>query len=149
MTDKTYEEAIRSFAALRNESPFENNECEALYKEIMGRRIVEIVVENDALKIHFAGDAPNVKFFDDGQSCCESRYMTCDDDVKVLRSGFFLSASIRSAGSPKAKDEEEDWGVHDIQFLIIETTIGGITIANHNKHNGYYGGFSLKLEKLD
>ena len=35
-------------------------------------------------------------------------------------------------------------GVHEVQFLNIETSLGIITFETHNEHNGYYGGFYIK-----
>jgi hypothetical protein len=77
---------------------------------------------------------------DHGQSCCEHRYMTCDDDLSSFDGSEIRSMSVRDGGR-----QQVDYGDHEIQFLVIETTSGAITVATHNEHNGYYGGFSLQV----
>ena len=34
---------------------------------------------------------------------------------------------------------------HDVVFVDIRTDKAFVTIATHNEHNGYYGGFELSL----
>jgi hypothetical protein len=83
-----------------------------------------------------------LSFIDDGQSCGESRYMTCDDDLTPFIGSKFMGAEVRSG-----PDLEDEWGsVHNQEFLIINTTKGSFTVANHNEHNGYYGGFNIVVQ---
>ena len=35
---------------------------------------------------------------------------------------------------------------HEVQFLEIKTDRGVLTMANHNEHNGWYGGFWIVAE---
>ena len=78
---------------------------------------------------------------DTGQSCCETRYMTIDDDLTPFLGSVFYGAEITSAETWHEGDDEP----HDVQFADIHTSVGLFTIANHNMHNGYYAGFSLSV----
>lgn len=83
----------------------------------------------------------SIDIWDDGQSCCERRYMTCDDDVKSLV-GHALTR-IEAKEGPAVDGEYGD--LHEQVFVEVATDGGFITIANHNEHNGYYGGFGLTI----
>ncbi len=76
---------------------------------------------------------------DVAQSCCENRYMSCDDDLASF--GGARLRGIEIAEAPSVEGEHGD--VHDQQFLKVETTEGDFTVVTHNEHNGYYGGFSI------
>ncbi|MDC6673798.1 hypothetical protein OEZ80_25875, partial [Leclercia adecarboxylata] len=79
---------------------------------------------------------------DDGQSCCESRYMSTDDDLSSFVGATFLGCEIED-GPHEADDPD-----HETQFLIVSTSLGKFTVVNHNEHNGYYGGFSIRFEEM-
>jgi hypothetical protein len=118
-----------------------NEESAKAFQSVIGKKIISLSLgEDDALHFVFE-DESRFKLFDDGQSCCESRYMRTDDDLSLFIGANFLGAEIRDT-----TDVEDDGDVHEIQFLIINTNKGSFTMANHNEHNGYYGGFSLKAE---
>jgi hypothetical protein len=103
------------------------------------KKIKNIKMSEDALILYFT-DKTSIRIFDNGQSCCERRYMTTDDDYKSFKGARFFNCEIRNA-SRKSSD-----GEHEIQFLIINTSLGSFTIENHNEHNGYYGGFYMVVE---
>lgn len=94
----------------------------------------------DKLKITF-DDGKNIYIWDDGQSCCEHRYMTTDDDVSTLVGGELLH--IETKEGPYEEGEYGD--VHETVFVEVATDKGFITITTHNQHNGYYGGFGLTI----
>jgi hypothetical protein len=97
--------------------------------------------DDDAL--HFAfDDGSKIKLFDDGQSCCESRYMRTDDNLADYVGAQLLGAEIKEAPSVPAEYEE-----HEVQFLEVRTSKGCFTMTSHNEHNGYYGGFSIRAAK--
>lgn len=77
---------------------------------------------------------------DDGQSCCEDRHMTCDDDLASFDGATLLKITIEDG--PETSD---DWETHEQQFVKIDTSKGRITLVTHNVHNGYYGGFDVKI----
>ena len=104
--------------------------------EAIGREIQVVKCDEDTLKLFFT-DGSILRIVDEGQSCCESRYMTTDDDLSVFAGATYQGAEIRDA--PNMPDGEE----HEVAFLIITTSRGSFTVETHNEHNGYYGGFLI------
>jgi hypothetical protein len=94
--------------------------------------------ENNDLKFEFE-DGTKLKLWDGGQSCCESRYMVTADDLTEYSEAKLLNIELKDA--PNAPDE---YGDHEIQFLDVTTDKGVFQMANHNEHNGYYGGFWIQ-----
>ena len=96
-----------------------------------------------AVVLHFT-DGTGLELWDDGQSCCESRYMTTDDDLSRL-AGETLTDITLTDGPDLNKGTEDSGGwpadPHDTQFLNIHTNLGRVQVVTHNEHNGYYGGF--------
>lgn len=45
-------------------------------------------------------------------------------------------------GAPVLAPNQND--VHEVQFLVVHTDKGDLTMSSHNEHNGYYGGFSIE-----
>ena len=82
-----------------------------------------------------------VDIFDNGQSCCESRYMTTDDDVSSLIGGKLIHITAKDGPNGDAFEDE----CHETMFVEVATDKGFITLVTHNEHNGYYGGFALKV----
>ena len=107
-------------------------------KNALNHKILSIEIKDDDLIIKLDG-YPTIKMFDAGQSCCESRYMTCDDTLSEYEGANLLDIKIESADSTSDEIGDE----HEIEFLKLVTDRGIITISNHNVHNGYYGGFSI------
>lgn len=121
-----------------------NGQTVAAYQAALGKTIAtaEVDKEKDVLRLVFA-DGSALVASDEGQSCCESRYMTCDDDLAHFAGSQFTGMDLRD-GPERATDYE----VHEEQFLIVRTSVGEFTVANHNQHNqhnGYYGGFHIVL----
>lgn len=95
--------------------------------------------QDDALHFEMA-DGTKIKVADEGQSCCESRYMRTDDSLVEFSGATLLGMEIKSA-----PDSEDDHGEsHEVQFLEVNTSKGVFTMSSHNEHNGYYGGFSIR-----
>jgi hypothetical protein len=104
----------------------------------LGKVIVQIEMSDDTLTIRF-GDGTGLKLYDDGQDCCETRYMHTDDDLSEVVGGRLYGIELRDA-----PDGEDEYGeVHEIQFLVVKTGIGEVVVCTHNEHNGYYGGFRI------
>lgn len=120
-----------------------DDELVRAHEKALGKTIatVELSGKNydgyEELHINFE-DGSRLILWDAGQSCCESRYMTCDDNLDVYQGSRFLGAEIRTANNL-----DSEWSVHEIEFLLVSTSRGVFTVANHNEHNGYYGGFAL------
>jgi len=106
----------------------------------IGRRIVSIALVNDVLTLDFECGSSLV-LEDKGQSCCEHRHMSTDDDINYYSGSTLLA--IRLEDGPEAVDDGYI-EVHEQQFLHVQTSKGFITVVNHNEHNGYYGGFCIR-----
>lgn len=104
-------------------------------KGSLGKKIAKVAVEDNRLKFEFA-DGSKLTLFDDGQSCCEHRYMVCDDDLAKFVGRKLTDFEL--ADGPTMEDCGEP---HEVQFLKVYTSRGSFTVSNHNEHNGYYGGF--------
>jgi hypothetical protein len=105
----------------------------------MGKIIAALSLgDDDALHFEFS-DGTKMRLFDDGQSCCESRYMRTDDDLT-----YFIGAQLLDAEVKDAPNMPDEWGDHEVQFLEVKTSKGCFTMASHNEHNGYYGGFAIR-----
>lgn len=74
---------------------------------------------------------------DDGQLCCEARYITTDDTLYEFH-GAILTG-FRIDHGPCYGD-----GFHESAFLKLFTDRGIVTFQTHNEHNGYYGGFNVR-----
>lgn len=108
----------------------------------LNKTIAELSLNDDVLHLVFE-DGYKIGLFDDGQSCCEERYMRTDDEL-----GDFVGAVLLNAETPDAPNAVEDnYGVHEIQFLHVKTSKGVFTISSHNEHNGYYGGIMIRARK--
>lgn len=106
-----------------------------------GQKIMRAEITEDRLRLGLSPSGKTIDLWDDGQSCCESRYMRTDDDVKSLI-GHTL---VRMEAKPGPDEEGEYGDCHEQVFVEVATDDGFITIANHNEHNGYYGGFGLTI----
>jgi len=108
----------------------------------IGKQIVSLALgEDDALHFVFQ-DGTKIKLWDDGQSCCELRYMTTDDDLSKFIAAPLLDIEV--ADGPTTPDKYGE--PHETQFLKITTGLGVFTMVTHNEHSGYYGGFYIKVE---
>ena len=114
------------------------------YAAMLDRPIEAVTQEDDKLLVRFVGGG-SLRIWDSGQSCCESRYMTTDDDLSS-----FVGAKVVSLDAVGGPTEEDEYGdPHEQMFVKLETTAGTITMVTHNEHNGYYGGFDVKVKWVD
>lgn len=107
-----------------------------------GKTIVKAAFENNSLQLGF-DDGVEIKISDDGQSCCEHRYMTTDDNLGFLDGKILTGITLKDA-----PNVEDAYGDHEIQFMEIMTNEGCITFCSHNEHNGYYGGICLAIVEI-
>ena len=110
----------------------------------VGKKIISTKVEDDVVTLVFEGGAV-LRLRDDGQSCCERRYLMTDDDPAELAGTTLVDIEIREA----PYEDDGDGECHEVRFLAIKTDQGTLTFACHNEHNGYYGGFSITAEYLN
>ena len=123
-----------------------NAESVETWTAAMGKTIVDLrlVPDTDALYFTF-DDGSQMKVYDDGQSCCETRYMSTDDPLADFIGATLLGAELLDGPTTITEYSEE----HETQFLRIKTSVGDFTMVNHNEHNGYYGGFWVVAEPAD
>lgn len=119
-----------------------NEETVAAHKSAVGKKIASLDVEDNKLKIVFE-DGSGIQIYDDGQSCCERRYMNCDDNLEGFVGAEFIEARIADGDTTR-----EDYETKESQFLIVKTSLGEFTVANYNEHNGYYGGFWMVIREI-
>ena len=117
-----------------------NENSAAAVTSAISKKITGLTLgDDDALHFVFE-DGLKIKIEDTGQSCCESRYMRTDDNLADFIGAVLLGGELKDA--PSTVDE---WGTeHEVQFLEIKTSKGVFTMASHNEHNGYYGGFCIR-----
>lgn len=109
----------------------------------IGKTIASVDLKDDGLCLRFT-DGSGIRFADEGQSCCEHRYMRTDDELSYYVGAELRGAELRDA--PSSTDGTSD--AHDVQFLAIQTDRGEFVMSSHNEHNGYYGGFSVEVSAL-
>src|SRR6185312_7899172 len=80
-------------------------------KEFFGRTVCGAEIIDDRLRLTLDG-GEQIEIWDDGQSCCENRWLTCDDDLKSL-CGHTL-ARIDTKSGP---NESSEWGDHEVCFV--------------------------------
>lgn len=107
--------------------------------EYYGNKILEVKMADEKLTLKLSNDKV-IYIWDNGQSCCESRYMTTDDNINSL-----VGHTLTRIEAKEGPNKEDEYGDHEQVFVEIGTDIGFITIVNHNEHNGYYGGFGLTI----
>lgn len=115
-----------------------NKESVKAFKSCMGKEIAALDLSESRLLFTFA-DGHKMQITDEGQSCCEERYLHSDDDL-----AYHVGAKLLTAEISDAPDVEVEYDVHEVQFLKVATSKGVFTVETHNIHNGYYGGFAIR-----
>lgn len=117
-----------------------NAESVAAIKDSLGKQIAALAMTDKAIRITFA-DGSVLRLADEGQSCCEHRYMRTDDKLDDFIGATLTDASLVDAPTQRNDDE---YDVREVQFLRLTTDKGVLVLSNHNDHNGYYGGFWIQ-----
>src|SRR5687767_5987939 len=108
-----------------------NRETVEAIQQSLNKEIKSLVLRDNRLTFEFTDDT-RLNVYDDGQSCCEHRYMKTDDNLPDFIGAKLLDFELKDGG----RTEEEDYGyVHEIQFLDVKTDKGIFQMANHNDHN--------------
>lgn len=103
-----------------------------------GQQIVAASFEQDKLML-LLSSGTRLEIWDDGQSCCEARYLRTDDDVTEL-----IGKPLTLVEERDGPVEEDPHGeVHEVQFLHVSAGDTTVVFSCHNEHNGYYGGICL------
>lgn len=119
-----------------------NSDSLELWNARKGKVIAKLEIDDvgdNGLRFDFTDDSA-LRVADDGRSCCESRYMQTDDDLSK-----FIGATLNEIEVADGPRIENEYGVHEQQFLNIHTSKGVFTCVTHNEHNGYYGGFYIAI----
>jgi hypothetical protein len=117
-----------------------NEDIVDVLKSSLNKTIETVELDGDNLVFLFT-DNTELMIWDGGQSCCESRYMTTDDDLSSFNGSTLLDFELKTVD-----DLSDSYDVHEIQFLDVKTSEGVFTMVNHNVHNGYYGGFWIQAK---
>jgi hypothetical protein len=117
----------------------DNSEDVKILKDRLGKTIEKVWVKDDYLSFKFT-DGSTMNLYDSGQSCCEERFMTCDDDLTQFVGDILLDVDLSDVVECEGRDD-----ANEVQFLRVKTDKGMINVANHVEHNGYYGGFSISI----
>lgn len=123
-----------------------NDGSAARLQAAIGKRITAITLNHtdDPEHLDIVLEGGGISVLDDGQSCCEIRYMTTDDTLTDFVGATLTGMELRDA--PCVEDAHE---THEVQFLVVHTSLGDFTIETHNEHNGYYGGFAVVIRDLE
>ncbi len=111
--------------------------------EFYGRTICGAEIIDNRLRLKLDG-GQQIEIWDDGQSCCESRWMSTDDNLQTL-----IGHKLTRIEAKDAPDLSDEYGTHEQVFVEVGTDKGFVTLANHNEHNGYYGGFGLTITEVE
>lgn len=106
--------------------------------DAIGKRIETVRLNDNELQLVFV-DGSTLSLADEGQYCCEHRYLTCDDDLPSFTGETFVRWEV------SGMEERAGGDVHEVHFLRIQLGSGSmIVVESHNEHNGYYGGVSVR-----
>lgn len=111
---------------------------DTVFNASIGKTITALTLEDNELRFAF-GDGSKMRIRDDGQMCCENRYMRTDDDLTYFVGARLMGHELRQA----PKQENDDGEYNEVQFLVIKTDRGEFVMSSHNEHNGYYGGICI------
>ena len=120
-----------------------NEETVETFNQAVGKTISNVEVNDDSELVFIFTDNTAIKLFDDGQDCCENRWMHTDDDLS-----YFVGSTLQEAKVGEGPTENEDSEPKESQFLIITTSKGQFTVVNYNEHNGSYGGFLIRCQEV-
>jgi hypothetical protein len=112
-----------------------NEESSKIVQESIGKKIKSLSLDDNSLRFVFE-DGSTMRLSDEGQSCCESRYLTFEGNLEDYVGAEFKMAKFRDE-----YDGNAEYNEHEIQPVEIETDKGSFIVEHHNEHNGYYGGF--------
>lgn len=112
-----------------------NKDSAEIVQESIGKTIVQLSADEERISFVFE-DGSTMRLSDQGQSCCEHRYLVNNNDLSQYIGATLTGAEFKDEYSGNADYEE-----HEIQPVEIQTSKGNFIIEHHNEHNGYYGGF--------
>jgi hypothetical protein len=112
-----------------------------VFNDALGKTITSLWIDEEA---HDDGSL-KIEIWDSGRSCCESRFIDTDDTLSDFLGSVFRGVDIRIT---EPKDAGDEMSTTEEAFLLVHTSAGDFTVVTHNIHNGYYGGFYLRVRPL-
>lgn len=123
------------------------------YNSCLGQQLQAISVDDNKLVLEFPTCLLLVNDENHDAGCDTTRYMTTDEeDIGYYIGALFFGLELKPVdprnSTNLAYDEDGNrYGQHDISFLDVHTSRGVFSLACHNEHNGYYGGFDLQVKR--
>jgi hypothetical protein len=120
-----------------------NKDSVEAWNASVGKTISSVKIDpeangGDGALLFTFSDKSRLELSDQARSCCESRFLSTDDDLSHHVGYDLLDAEvIHAKESEYGEDSDEE------SFLIVTTSAGQFTVVAHNRHNGYYGGISI------
>lgn len=114
------------------------------YHESLNKKITAIKLDPElnggdgALVISFK-DGTNLMLCDKARSCCESRWMSTDDDLT-----HYVGGTLKDIGIKAGPETDADGEPTESMFMHVKTTKGTFVVNTYNSHNGYYGGIYIE-----
>lgn len=120
---------------------------ESLWNDKLQDQVLESIdlIGDNVIRIKVDGATYDI--WDNGQSCCEHRYITTDDDITSFTGGT-LEGVVQGEYRSVEPDPDKWVEDHNASFLRIYTSKGVIVFETHVEHNGYYGGFNVQLREV-
>lgn len=144
--------AILEWLDINKDDNEERLEQYSIFNKSIGKKIKSIVIKEhtdgfgseNSLVFEFV-DGSRLVIKDDGQSCCERRFLHTDDDLEHYINSKLLDIEISDGPDGGYEDSDNGLEILQQQFMKVKTTVGVFTVVNYNYHNGYYGGFDITL----
>lgn len=121
----------------------ESLETRKIIETSIGKTIASLEIVDNVLCVGFT-DLSGLMVSDHEQECCETRYMSTEDDLTYHVGAQLFGIDTRAVESV---EEGRGYAYHDTMFLELRTSLGVVSFANHNVHNGNYDGFSIHIEE--
>jgi hypothetical protein len=116
-----------------------------------GKKIASAYVdrEDDVFIITF-DDRSTLTIYDGLLTCCESKHVSCDDELSSFVGDAFLGVDEMRVDSMELTEDADEFDVaHDVCFVAVRTGGGTITLQCHVEHNGAYGKFDVCADYED
>src|SRR5580698_8676239 len=93
-------------------------------------------------------DNTALELTDTTSGCCNTTYLTCDDDLSSFTGQRLVSVDLgKVIRSEEVTSQYPGNDCHDIVFLNVRLSSGEVIVfAGHNRHNGAYEGFSINCK---
>lgn len=125
-------------------SEYRNSATLDALDDSIGKNINNIWIDADGVSLIIEHESGILNISDNGQQCCESRYMETDDNLKDFIGAIIINFEYKDGGFIDPVNDT----VLEVAFFDIKTTSGIFQIKNYNENNGYYCGFDLSARLI-